>query len=83
MPSFDMIEIYGARGYLLNQFLSPFTNTWTDQYGGSIENRERLPLEVYRAIRKRVGNESPLIYRITADEYVGEAGLFVGQSKRL
>lgn len=45
--------------------------------------REHLPLEVYRAIRKRVGNESPLIYRITADEYVGEAGLFVGQSKRL
>jgi len=67
---FDAIEIHGAHGYLINQFLSPNSNHRTDEYGGSLENRRRFPLEVLEAVRNRVGDDFPIIYRITTDEFL-------------
>ena len=71
---FDMVEIHGAHGYLLNQFLSPYTNQRGDQYGGSLANRLRLPLEVLKAVRAVVGPEYPVFYRLGADDGI-EGGL--------
>ncbi len=56
---FDGIEIHGATGYLLVQFISPRTNKRKDEYGGSLENRMRFPLEVVASVRKRVGKDYP------------------------
>jgi 2,4-dienoyl-CoA reductase (NADPH2) len=65
---FDAIELHGAHGYLLGQFLSPYTNKRTDRWGGSLENRARFALEVVRAIREQVGSEFPLMYRLSVTE---------------
>ncbi|MCW2952194.1 MAG: NemA3 [Conexibacter sp.] len=70
----DMIHIHGAHGYVLGQFLSPWSNKRTDEYGGSAENRARFALEVYHAIRDVVGPDYPVGYRISLDEYI-EGGL--------
>lgn len=67
---FDVIEIHGAHGYMLNQFLSPESNKREDEYGGSEENRWRFPLEVYDAVRARVGDDYPLIFRVNGDDYI-------------
>ena len=67
---FDMVEIHGAHGYLLNQFFSPLTNKRGDQYGGSLENRLRFPLEVIAAVRQAVGKDFCLFYRFGADDQV-------------
>ncbi|MCR4398105.1 MAG: NADH:flavin oxidoreductase [Firmicutes bacterium] len=63
---FDAIEIHGAHGYLLGQFLSPLTNRREDRYGGDAEGRMRFPLEVVRAVRSAVGPDVPLLYRLGA-----------------
>lgn len=65
---FDAVEIHGSHGYLLTQFLSPATNQRTDEYGGSFENRCRMPLEVVRAVREAVGDDFPVMYRISLEE---------------
>lgn len=65
---FDMLEIHGAHGYLISQFVSPLTNHREDAYGGSLENRLRMPLAVIRAIRKAVGDDFPISYRHNADD---------------
>lgn len=62
---FDAIEIMGSEGYLLNQFLSPLTNHRNDEYGGDFERRMRLPLEVVEAVRRVVGPEYPIIFRMS------------------
>jgi 2,4-dienoyl-CoA reductase-like NADH-dependent reductase (Old Yellow Enzyme family)/thioredoxin reductase len=67
---FDAVEVHGAHGYLINQFMSPFSNKRTDSYGGSPENRVRFALEVIEGIRATVGSTYPLIYRLSADELV-------------
>jgi len=72
----DMIHLHGAHGYLLCGFLSPYSNKRTDDYGGSLANRARFPLEVLAAVRKVVGPTFPIGYRLTADEYV-DGGLTV------
>ncbi|MDN5362492.1 MAG: hypothetical protein PWP70_1539, partial [Moorella sp. (in: firmicutes)] len=77
---FDAIEIHGAHGYLLDEFLSPFSNKRADEYGGSLENRMRFPLEVVRAVRQAVGPEFPIIYRMSADEKV-PGGLTLDETK--
>ena len=64
---FDGVEIHGAHGFLLNQFFSPITNRRTDEYGGSLENRMRFPLEVVRRVREIVGGRL-LLYRIGSDD---------------
>jgi 2,4-dienoyl-CoA reductase-like NADH-dependent reductase (Old Yellow Enzyme family)/thioredoxin reductase len=67
---FDFIEIHGAHGYLINQFLSPNSNQRTDIYGGSFENRIRFLLEVMAAIRKHCGPDFPVGVRINAEDYI-------------
>ncbi|TCO67480.1 FAD-dependent oxidoreductase [Caldanaerobacter subterraneus] len=77
---FDAVEIHGAHGYLINQFLSPYSNKRTDEYGGSFENRMRFPLEVVRRVREEVGPDFPIIYRMSAEEYV-PGGLTIEDTK--
>ncbi len=67
---FDLIEIHGAHGYLINQFLSPYSNKRKDDYGGSFENRTRFPLMILNRVRKAVGNDYPVCYRMSSDEFV-------------
>ena len=66
----DALEIHGAHGYLINQFISPYSNRRVDEYGGSLKNRMRFPLEVIAEVRKAVGADFPVIYRISARERV-------------
>jgi len=61
---FDAVQLHGAHGYLLSQFLSPFTNHRGDDWGGSLENRLRFHREIYRDIRKKVGNDYPVLIKI-------------------
>jgi anthraniloyl-CoA monooxygenase len=67
---FDMIELHAAHGYLLASFISPITNKRTDEYGGSLENRMRFPLEVFRAMRKAWPDEKPMSVRISATDWI-------------
>ena len=71
---FDAVMIHGAHGYLIHQFFSPRSNRRKDEYGGSIENRLRFPLQVVSAVRDALGEGFPLLYRLSADEGV-EGGL--------
>jgi 2,4-dienoyl-CoA reductase-like NADH-dependent reductase (Old Yellow Enzyme family) len=66
---FDGVEIHGAHGYLISEFISPKFNLRTDEWGGSIENRTRLALEVLRAIRKTVGNDFPVLIKMNCKEF--------------
>lgn len=66
---FDAIEIHGAHGYLINQFLSPLTNLREDEYGGSPENRVRFLDEVLEAIHAVIPERMPVIVRVSAEEY--------------
>ena len=66
---FDMLELHCAHGYLLASFLSPLTNRRTDAYGGSVENRLRYPLEVFRALRETWPREKPMSVRISATDW--------------
>lgn len=68
LAKFDAVELHGAHGYLLGQFLSPKTNRRTDEYGGSLENRARFALEVIDAIRAQVGPDFPILYRLSVEE---------------
>lgn len=70
---FQAIEIHAAHGYLLSQFLDPLINTRTDKYGGSLENRMRLTLEVVDAVREAVGDTVPIIVRISATDWADES----------
>lgn len=67
---FDALEIHAAHGYLIHQFLSPLTNKRNDKYGGSLENRARLLVEIVTAIRAEVGEGTPLMIRFSATDYV-------------
>lgn len=67
---FDMLELHGAHGYLIHEFLSPLTNTRTDEYGGSFENRIRFCLEVVDAVREAWPEHLPLWLRISATDWV-------------
>ncbi|MEN0023165.1 MAG: NADH:flavin oxidoreductase/NADH oxidase [Microbacterium sp.] len=66
---FDVLELHGAHGYLLHQFLSPLSNRRTDAYGGSLENRARLLLRIVDAVRREVGDGVPLFVRISATDH--------------
>jgi 2,4-dienoyl-CoA reductase-like NADH-dependent reductase (Old Yellow Enzyme family) len=65
---FDGVEVYAAHGYLLSQFLSPHSNKRKDEYGGSFENRLRFPLEVIGAVRKEVGKDYVVGFRMNGDD---------------
>lgn len=72
---FDTIEIHNAHGYLLHSFLSPASNKRTDEYGGSFENRIRLTLEVVDIARQTIPDDMPLLLRISATDWLEEAGI--------
>lgn len=66
----DFVQIHGASGYLVNQFMSPFYNKRTDEYGGDLEGLVRFPIEVYRAVRAKVGTDFPVTFRVVGNERV-------------
>ncbi len=67
---FDLVELHGAHGYLINQFLSPNANVRTDEYGGSFENRARFLFEIIRDIREKAGADFPVGVRINGSDYI-------------
>jgi len=73
---FDGVQIHAAHGYLLSQFLSPFFNKRTDEYGGTIENRTRVVLEVIEGIRASVGHDFPVLIKINSEDFL-DKGLAV------
>ncbi len=79
---FDAIEIHGAHGYLIHQFFSPRSNLRNDEFGGSLENRMRFPIKVVKAVRETVGKDFPLIFRLSAKEYI-EGGFEVDEAVAL
>jgi len=78
---FDGVEIHSAHGYLLNQFFSPLTNKRTDEYGGTVDNRIRIHLEIIKAIRAAVGNHFSLLLRLGASDFK-EGGITIEDSQR-
>lgn len=80
---YDAIELHGAHGYLIQQFFSPFSNKRTDCYGGSLRNRARFALEVVASVRAVVGNDFPLIFRLSTSELMGGARLEIGDTRAL
>jgi 2,4-dienoyl-CoA reductase-like NADH-dependent reductase (Old Yellow Enzyme family) len=79
---FDALEIHGAHGYLLHEFLSPLSNHRDDQYGGSFDNRVRLLLEVVAAVRARAGEGRPVVVRLSGTDWA-EGGWTIEDSVRL
>ncbi len=79
---FDLIELHAAHGYLLHQFLSPLSNQRQDNYGGSLENRMRLTLEVFQAVRAAVSKNIPIGVRISGTDWV-DGGWDIEQSVAL
>ncbi|GBC81803.1 NADH oxidase [bacterium HR10] len=79
---FDFVEIHGAHGYLVCEFLSPASNRREDEYGGSLEGRLRFPLEIVAGIRERVGADFPIQFRLSAQEYVPE-GLTLEETRQI
>jgi 2,4-dienoyl-CoA reductase-like NADH-dependent reductase (Old Yellow Enzyme family) len=75
---FDGVQLHAAHGYLLSQFLSPFFNKRMDNYGGSVENRARILLEAFWAVRNEVGNNYPVFVKINSEDFV-EGGLTVDE----
>ncbi|MFJ8635757.1 NADH:flavin oxidoreductase/NADH oxidase [Streptomyces sp. NPDC093568] len=71
---FEVAEIHGAHGYLINEFLSPYSNHRTDEYGGSYENRTRLALQIVDAVREVWPQGKPLFFRISATDWLEEGG---------
>jgi 2,4-dienoyl-CoA reductase-like NADH-dependent reductase (Old Yellow Enzyme family) len=67
----DLIQLHVAHGYLMHQFLSPLSNRRDDEYGGSLENRMRFPLEIFEAVRAEFPAEKPISVRVSATDWVG------------
>lgn len=79
---FDLIEIHGAHGYLVHQFLSPLTNKRKDEFGGSLENRIRFLKQIIEAIRSVVPEEMPVTLRVSASDYE-EGGLDIEETIKI
>jgi anthraniloyl-CoA monooxygenase len=72
---FDMVELHAAHGYLLSSFITPLQNNRTDEYGGSLDNRLRFPLEVFEAMRDAWPGDRPMSVRISANDWAGDEGV--------
>ena len=68
MAGFDAIEIHAGHGYLLSQFLSPWTNNRKDEYGGSLENRLRFPVSIIKHVREVVGPGYPIMIKMNCED---------------
>ncbi len=79
---FDAVEVHGAHGYLIGAFASPFSNKRSDEYGGTIRNRARFAMEIIENIKEKCGKDYPVLYRMSAVEYV-PGGLEIEESKIL
>ncbi len=79
---FDLVEIHGAHGYLVGEFLSPYTNRRTDEYGGGFRQRMRFPVEIVRGIKDTLGKDFPLSFRFSADEFV-KGGIDILEAQRI
>ena len=79
---FDSVEIIGSAGYIINQFLAKATNQRTDEYGGNLESRSRFPLEIVETIKKAVGNNYPIMYRMSGEDFVPD-GLTLKDNQKL
>jgi len=73
---FDGVQIHAAHGYLLSQFLSPYFNKRSDNYGGSVEKRAKIVVDILRAIREKVGNTFPVLIKMNSEDFL-EGGLSV------
>lgn len=73
---FDGIQMHAAHGYLLSKFLTPYYNRRSDSYGGSIENRARMVIEAYQAIRAKVGQEYPVLIKINCEDFMDQGLTF-------
>ncbi len=80
---FDAFYIHAVGGYLASQFLTPYFNDRDDEYGGSLENRMRFLLELIASCQKHAGKDFPIIVRISIDEYMGDAGRGIEESKEI
>ena len=80
---FDLVEIHAAHSYLINEFLTPYYNRRTDEYGGSFDNRIRFLLEVIHRVREKVGDEIPVGVRLSGDDLIGEGGCNLADLCRL
>ena len=80
---FDMIELHAAHGYLLSAFITPLLNQRDDEYGGSLENRLRYPLQVFAAMRAAWPANKPMAVRISANDWVGELGITPEQALQI
>jgi 2,4-dienoyl-CoA reductase-like NADH-dependent reductase (Old Yellow Enzyme family)/thioredoxin reductase len=67
---FDAVEIHGAHGYLLAQFMSEYSNKRVDEFGGSLQNRMRFPIEIIHNVRRKIGSSFPLLFRMSGEERV-------------
>lgn len=79
---FDGIELHGAHGYLIGQFMSPYTNHRKDAYGVNFEGRMRFPLRIIEKIRETLGEEFPILFRFSADEFVN-GGITLRESRQI
>ncbi|MBI1987158.1 MAG: NADH:flavin oxidoreductase [Nitrospinae bacterium] len=77
---FDGVQLHGAHGYLISQFLSPYSNRRTDRWGGNFENRQRFVREVYQRIRGVVGQDYPVFIKMNVDDFV-EGGLTLEETR--
>ncbi len=80
---FDLLELHYAHGYLMSAFITPLTNKRGDDYGGSLENRMRYPLEVFHAVRAVWPEGKPISVRISANDWVGETGVTPEEAVRI
>jgi len=80
---FDMIELHAAHGYLISSFISPISNIRDDEYGGSLENRMRYPLEVFSAMRAAWPEEKPMSVRISASDWLDGQGVTPEESVQI
>ena len=79
---FDGVQIHAAHGYMASQFISPYTNQRRDKWGGSLENRMRFPLEIYRRFRSTLGDAYPIIIKLNSEDFL-ENGLSVEDSAKI